>query len=146
MNIISFYWRRICVPLDGFLWHKNIAHPIIRPLLRNLILASGLGILSGAALYAVYPGVFWFSCGVICSLWIFWSWTRLFSRFSLENYGAALLRIVFTSFALRLVLLAILLYIAMAIFNASAIAIIAGMTSGSILGLATYAWHLRNRY
>ena len=146
MNIFSAYWNKICEPLDGFLWHKDISHPIIRPLLRNMILAGGGAILAGAALYSVYPNIFWFAAGLICMTWIFWSWARFFLRISLHNYGAALLRVVFSGFLLRLGLLAVLLYAAMAIFRASAIAIIAGMVSGAVLGLASYAWHLRKSY
>lgn len=146
MNIIKAWWEKICVPLDGFLWHRNISHHIIRPLLRNLILASGAAILAGGALYAAFPSVFWFACGLICMTWIFWSWAKVFHRISLENFGVALLRLVFIGFMLRLVLLAILLYISLAIFNGQPIAIIAGMTTGGFLGLATYAWHLRHSY
>ena len=144
MNIISAWWRKICVPLDAFLWHKDISHPIIRPVLRNLIFASAASILVGAALYAIYPQIFWFACGLLCINWIFWSWARLFLRISLENYGSALLRMVFISFMLRLALVAILLYFAMAVFKASAIAIIAGMITGGLLSLVAYAWNMRD--
>lgn len=146
MSILGAYWHKICEPLDGFLWHKDISHPIIRPLLRNMILACGGAILGGAALYAVFPQFFWFASGLICMTWIFWSWARLFLRISLDNYGATLLRAVFSGFLLRLGLLAVLLYVAMAFFNASDFAIIAGMICGAILGLASYAWHLRRSY
>lgn len=143
MNIIASWWRKICVPLDGFLWHKNISHSIIRPVLRNLILVSGLCLLLGAAFYTIYPEAFWYACGLLCMSWIFWSWARLFLRISLQNYGAALLRMVFISFMLRLALLAILLYFAMTVFNASAIAIVAGMVTGGVISLAAFAWNLR---
>lgn len=108
-----------------------------------MILATGFSILVGAAFYAVFPDVFWFACGILCMGLIFFSWTRIFTRISLDHYGYALLRMVLFSFFTRLVLLAILLYIAMAWFNASAIAIVAGMICGSVLGLLTYTWHSR---
>lgn len=142
MNLIKAYWRKICEPLDGFLWHRDISHPIIRPLLRNQILAAASGLLAGAALYAVFPWFFWFACGMACMGWIFWSWARFFMRVPLNEYGSALLRAVFMHFGLRLLLFAVLLYVALAIFAAPAGAIVAGMIAAGALGLASYAWQL----
>lgn len=141
MNLVKEWWRKICEPLDGFLWHRDISHPIIRPLLRNEILAAGLAILLGAALYAVFPWFFWFACGLVCMTWIFWSWTRFFTRVPLDNFGLVLFKAVFAHFGLRLIVFSLLLYVALAIFNAPADAIIAGMLAAGALGLGTYAWH-----
>lgn len=139
-------WGKICRSLDGFLWHRNIRHRLIRPMLRNMILASGLCVLAGGALWAVWPPVFWFASGFVCMTWIFWSWGRVFHRVPMDNFGAALLRLVLAGFFLRLVLLAVLLYIALAIFNASAAAIAAGMAAGGFLGLALYARSAREPF
>lgn len=139
-------WGRICRSLDGYLWHRNIRHRLIRPMLRDMILASGLCVLAGGALWAVWPPVFWFASGLVCMTWVFWSWARVFHRVSMDNFGAALLRLVLAGFFLRLVLLAVLLYIAMAIFNASAVAIAAGMAAGGFLGLALYARNAREPF
>lgn len=144
MSLISAWRRKICVPLDGFLWRKNITHHLIRPLLRNLILAAGAAVLAGGALYAVYPSLFWAAMGLCCMAWIFWSWARLFLRAPLPSRGGVLLPAVLAGFGLRLVLIAALLYIALAVFNASPIAVIAGMTAGVFLALASCAWHMRN--
>lgn len=141
MNLLTAYWRKICEPLDGFLWHKDISHPILRPLLRMQILAAGAALLAGAVLYAVFPWFFWFGCGLCCMVWIFWSWTRFFLRVSLNNYSMALLRAVFTHFGLRLLLFALLLYVALAIFMAPASAIVAGMIAGSVIALVCFAWY-----
>ena len=141
MNLLKAWWRKVCEPLDGFLWHKDISHPILRPLLRNQILAAGAAILAGASLYAVFPWFFWFGCGMACMGWIFWSWTRFFLRVPLENYGAVLLRAVFVHFGLRLLLFAVLLYLALALLQAPASAIVIGMICGAFLGLASFAWH-----
>ena len=143
MNPVKAWWTKICEPLDGFLWHRDISHPIIRPLLRNEIMAGGFALLAGAALYAVFPWLFWFACGFVCMVWIFWSWTRFFMRSPLDQYGLTLLRAVFAHFGLRLAIFAALLYVAMALFQAPADAIIAGMLLSGLLALATYAWHLR---
>lgn len=144
MSLAGDFWNKICVPLDGFLWHRNISHPIIRPLVRNEILASGLFILAGAAFYAVFPWLFWFGCGLACITWIFWGWARFFLRLDLSNYGAALMRAVFITFGLRLIVLAILLYIALALLDAPIMAITAGFIAGSVLALLSYALNMKN--
>lgn len=143
MNIFALWWRKICEPLDGFLWQKDISHPIIRPLLRNEILASGFCVLLGAALYVVLPSLFWFGSGLVCMAWIFWSWARFFLKFPLDSYNAAFLRATIFNFGLRLIILAILLYFALAICHASPGGIIVGLITGAILGLASYAFALR---
>lgn len=145
MNPLRLFWRKICEPLDGFLWHKDISHPIIRPLLRNEIIACASCLLAGAACYAVWPEIFWFGAGILCMAWIFWSWARFFLRLPLGNYSAAFLRAVLLRFGLRLLLLALLLYFALAVCSAPAGAILAGLAAGGVLALASYAFAL-NRF
>lgn len=139
MNIFASFWHKICEPLDGFLWHRDISHPIIRPLIRNEILASGLCILAGAACYAIFPHLFWFGTGLLCITWVFWNWTRFFTRVNIGEYSSAFLRSILWRFTGRLFFLAILLYFALAWFGASAAAILAGMIIGACLALASYA-------
>ena len=143
MSIWRTYWHAICRPLDGFLWHKDISHPIIRSALRNQILASGAFILGGAALYAAFPWLFWFGAGILCMTWIFWSWARFFIRFPIKEYNGAFLHAVLLRFGLRLVLLAFLLYLALAWCAAPASAILAGLIAGACVALASYALNLK---
>lgn len=144
MSLAGDFWNKICAPLDGFLWHKDISHPIIRPLIRNEIMAAGFLILAGAACHAVFPWLFWFGCGMAGMAWIFWGWARFFSRLDIANYGAALMRAVFITFWLRLIVLAILLYIALAWLDAPVMAITAGFIAGSALALISYALNMKN--
>lgn len=139
MSLLGEYWRKICEPLDGFLWHKDISHPIIRPLLRNEILACGFCVLLGAAAYAIFPWLFWFGCGILCMTWIFWSWARFFLRINPADFSLNFTRAVIIKFGSRLVLLAILLYVALALCAAPASAILAGLTAGVALALISYA-------
>lgn len=143
MSIAGLWWRRICEPLDGFLWRKGIDHPIIRPTLRNEIMASGLCVLGGGALYAILPWLFWFGCGLFCMCWIFWSWAGFFARIQGMDLGTAILRAVIINFLGRLLLLACLLYVALAIFKAPAPALLAGLVGGGLLALASYAINSR---
>lgn len=138
MSIIAGYWRKICQPLDGFLWYRDISHPIIRPLLRNQILASAACMLMGALCYAVLPWLFWAGTGLLCITWIFWSWARFFLRVNIGEYSAAFLRAILLRFGARLLLLAVLLYIALAWAKAPAPAILAGMICGAFLAIASY--------
>lgn len=143
MNIMSIFWRKICEPLDGYLWHRNITHHIIRPLLRNQILASGACILGGAACYAAFPWLFWFGAGLLCMTWIFWSWAKFFLKVDLGQYSAAFLRAIIIRFFLRLLILAFLLYLALAVCHAPASAILAGLVAGAVLGLISYAANMK---
>lgn len=136
MSMLATWWQKICVPLDGFLWHQDISHPVIRPLLRNQILACGATLLTGAAIYVVFPWLFWFACGLTCISWIFWSWARVFASMGrTPSLGLILLK-----FLTRLAVLAFLLLVALAWCHAPASAILAGLVAGSLLGLATFAW------
>lgn len=143
MSLWQSFWVKICQPLDGFLWHKDISHPIIRPLLRNEILAAAACLLAGGVIYIVFPGLFWFGCGLGCMVWIFWSWARFFLRLNPENYGSVFIRAFFFNFLFRFIILAILLYFALGIFNASVAAILSGFICGAILALISYARYLR---
>lgn len=138
MGALATFWQKICVPLDGLLWHGNINHSLIRPMLRNEILAFGACVIAGGILYAVLPWLFWFGMGIGCILWIFWSWAKFFLRFSADT---ARIASVLWRFALRLLILAILLYYALAELEAPPFAIMAGLVAGSLLGLGSYAWY-----
>lgn len=142
MSILRAFWQKICEPLDGYLWHRNISHHLIRPLLRNVILASGFFIIVGGALFVIEPWFFWFGCGMLAMTWIFWSWARFFLSMPAEQYKTAFFRALFLRFGLRLPVFALLLYVALAVCAAPVSAILAGLIGGSFLGLASYAWNM----
>lgn len=139
MSLLGAWWRRVCQPLDGFLWHRDISHPIIRPVIRNQIMGAGFFLLLGAALYAILPWLFWFGAGMACVTWIFWSQARFFSRLPSFQYNAVFMRGVILRFGLRLGIIAIALFFAMTVFHAVVGAIIGGLIAGSVLALASYA-------
>lgn len=132
-------WHKLRISLDVFLWRRGIGHPVIRPLLRNLLFASALCLVPGAALYGLWPWLFWFGAGILCLGWLFWGWARFFSRFSPGEYGSAFLRVIIFRFLGRLMLIAVLLYIALVLCAAPPGAILAGMICGTGLALATFA-------
>lgn len=144
MNAWRSFWSEICRPLDGFLWRKNIDHPVIRPVLRNEILACGSVIIAGAACYAAFPHIFWFGAGLFCMTWLFWSWARFFLKTPLGKYSPAFMRSIILRFGLRLIILAVLLYFALAQLKAPVGAILAGLVCGSVLALVSYMLNLRS--
>ena len=142
MKPFSIFWRKVCEPLDGFLWQRNISHRLIRPMLRNQILVTGASILAGGVCYFAFSQIFWAGVGLGIITWIFWSWARFFSQINLAEYNAALLRIVLFRFGGRLALLAFLLYVALAVFKAAAGAIIVGMVGGAVIAIGSCAHYL----
>lgn len=142
MGIITGFWHKICEPLDGYLWHRDITHHLIRPILRNQILASGAFLLAGAMLYAAFPWLFWFGSGLLAMTWIFWSWAKFFLKADLDAYSAAFLRAILLRFTLRLIIFAILLYGALAWAQAPGGAIVAGITAGAFLALASFGYNV----
>lgn len=144
MNIWSNFWKKICEPLDGFLWHRDITHPVIRPVLRNEILASGSCILIGGLIYIVFPWLFWFGCGIFCIAWIFWNWARLFLRMDPNNMGSLFFRAIILNFGGRFIILAVVLFLVMTIFKAIIGALIAGLVCGAFLALYSYARYAKN--
>lgn len=129
MNFIVAWWEKICQPLDGFLWRRNISDPIVRPLLRNQIYIACASLLAGSALYFAFPWLFWFGCGAASLAWIFWSWARFFS--ATPKLGDGILKSVLLRFYLRFAAFAAALYLALAVCDAPAGAIIAGMAGGA---------------
>ncbi len=138
MNPIKAFWQKICAPLDGFLWHKDISHPVIRPVLRNQILGSGFCLLAGVAVYVVFPWLFWFGAGCACMTWIFWNWARFFLSQPVQDFGSMFLRSI-SRFGLRYLLLAVALYFSLTLFHALVSALLAGLAAGAALALITCA-------
>lgn len=142
MSLLGTFWHKICEPLDGYLWHRDITHHIVRPALRNQILASGAALLFGAFLYGAFPWLFWFGAGLLAITWIFWSWARFFLKTDISGYSSAFLRAVLLRFGLRFLFFAFLLYISLAWAQAPASAILAGMAAGAFLAIASYGYNV----
>lgn len=142
MSVLKTFWHKICEPLDGYLWHRNIPNYLIRPLLRNQILASGALILAGGACFFAFPSLFWAGIGLLAITWVFWSWTKFFLRANIRDYSSAFLRTVLLRFFGRLALFAFLLYVALAICKAPAGALLVGMVCGAAIAIISSAYCL----
>ena len=79
--------------IDNWLWRRGISHPVIMPLVRNLILFTGICLVMGGVGYAHMPGLFWFGVGAAMITWTFWGLARFFLRQPLGEYSTAFLRV-----------------------------------------------------
>lgn len=126
--------------LDGWLWRRGICHLQILPLLRNLLLASALLLLTGGALVLAGLGeaVFWAGIGCALMTWIFWELARFFLRRSLGENGMAVLPLLLMRWGLRLIVGAGVVYLVLVVGRASPMAFVAGLVLAEVIALASY--------
>lgn len=129
--------------IDNWLWRRGISHPVILPLVRNLILFTGICLGMGGVGYAHMPGLFWFGVGAAMITWTFWGLARFFLRQSLGEYSTAFLRVVLLRWGGRLAVLAVVTYVALAVCGAPLTALLGGLAAATALALITYAWASR---
>ena len=129
--------------IDNWLWRRGISHPVILPLVRNLILFTGICLGMGGVGYAHMPGLFWFGVGAAMITWTFWGLARLFLRQPLGEYSTAFLRVVLLRWGGRLAVLAVVTYVALAVCGAPLTALLGGLAAATALALITYAWASR---
>ena len=129
--------------IDNWLWRRGISHPVILPLVRNLILFTGICLGMGGVGYAHMPGLFWFGVGAAMITWTFWGLARFFLRLPLGEYSPSLLRVVLLRWGGRLAVLAVVTYVALAVCGAPLTALLGGLAAATALALITYAWASR---
>ena len=129
--------------IDNWLWRRGISHPVILPLVRNLILFTGICLGMGGVGYAHMPGLFWFGVGAAMITWTFRGLARFFLRQPLGEYSTAFLRVVLLRWGGRLAVLAVVTYVALAVCGAPLTALLGGLAAATALALITYAWASR---
>lgn len=125
--------------LDAWLWRRGIDHPVIRPLVRNEMLLTGIFLLGGGVAFTLTPWFFWFGVGVGIMTLTFWSLARFFLRSDLGEYSVAFLRVVLFHWGGRLLFLAALLYVSLIVCMAPVSAILGGLTVAAAAALLTFA-------
>lgn len=126
--------------LDRWLWARGLGPEPVRAVLRNEILACLAAAIIGLALLPLGLWAISFALGLGLMAWIFGGWARFFSGSGLSGaFSGAFMRAVLLRWGARLAIFCVLLYLALALLKASAIAIIAGMACGLGLGLLSYA-------
>ena len=129
--------------IDNWLWRRGISHPVILPLVRNLILFTGICLGMSGVGYAHMPGLLWFGVGAAMITWTFWGLARFFLRQPLVEYSTAFLRVVLLRWGGRLAVLAVVTYVALAVCGAPLTALLGGLAAATALALITYAWASR---
>ena len=129
--------------IDNWLWRRGISHPVILPLVRNLILFTGICLGMGGVGYAHMPGLFWFGVGAAMITCTFWGLARFFLRPPLGESSTAFLRVVLLRWGGRLAVLAVVTYVALAVCGAPLTALLGGLAAATALALITYAWASR---
>lgn len=130
----------VLTALDEWLWRRGIRHMQIRPLLRNLMLASVLLLTLGGLAVLCRLGVFLLWLGVGCALmtWIFWELARFFLRRPLSENGMAVLPLLLLRWGLRFGVAAGIVYLVLVVGRASPLPFVAGVVLAEIIALASY--------
>ncbi len=126
-------------PCDVWLRRRGIAHPVITPVVRNVLLFALLLLAAGAAAWNWNVWPLWAGVGTAMSAWIFWGLARFFLRRPLGEYSTAVLRMVLLRFGARMLVLAAIVYAALVECAAPPFALVGGLTAGFAVALATFA-------
>lgn len=126
-------------PCDAWLQRRGIAHPVITPVVRNVLLSALLLLAVGAAAWNWRSWPLWTGVGAAMSAWIFWGLARFFLRRPLGEYSTAFLRVVLLRFGARMLVLAVAVYVTLVECAAPPFALVGGLTAGFAVALATFA-------
>ena len=139
----SFVHRLGTLPyaLDRWLWQKKLGHPLVMPIVRNEILCALAGLGLGLLLAPITLWLFWFGFGFAILALTFFTLAHFFLHIRLDAYSSALFMRVLFRWCGRLLVTALLLYIALVLCAAPVSAILAGLVAASVVALVTYAIH-----
>lgn len=126
-------------PCDVWLRRCGIAHAVITPVVRNVLLLALVMLLLGAAAWHWHTWPLWIGAGAAMSAWIFWGLARFFLRRPLGEYSTAFLRVVLLRFGARMLVLAVAVYVALVECAAPPFALVGGLTAGFAVALVTFA-------
>ncbi|MBO4300657.1 MAG: hypothetical protein J5861_03545 [Desulfovibrio sp.] len=130
--------------LDAWLWRQGIDHPVIRLVLRNEMLFSTLFLVTGVALFAFTSWIFWFGAGAFLLVWTLWALARFFLHRELGDFSSAFLRVVIVRWLARFLIMGVLLYVAIVIFHAPAMALAGGLAAAGLCAVGSYAQAARH--
>lgn len=125
--------------LDAGLRRLGLDHPAITPALRNACCVTLLLLTAGSVAWPYAGWPFWLGAGAAMSVWLLGGWARFFLKNPLGDFSMALLRVVLLRFGAHLVVPAAMVYFAIVECAASPVALLAGLTLGLFVALATFA-------
>lgn len=126
-------------PCDAWLRRRGIAHPVMTPVVRNVLLTAAFLLAAGAVAWGWRAWPLWAGVGAAIPAWIFWGLARFFLRRPLGEYSTAFLRVVLLRFVARMLVLAVAVYVILVECAASPFALVGGLTVGFAVALATFA-------
>lgn len=126
--------------IDKWLWKRGLGHPLVMPIVRNEILSSLLFLVLGFCTLLYSSWLFWFGFGFAIMALTFFTLAHFFLHIRLDVYSSVLFMRVLLRWSARMLLTALLLYIALVLLAAPVSAILAGLVCASILALVTYAY------
>ncbi len=133
------FLTRLVHPLDAWLWRRGFQNPLVRQMLKSQIIFVLLAAVLGCVALPWTAHGLTFALGVIIFAHIFWGISGQVLGFSLTTYSRGLLFLLLIRSALRLVITAVVLYVAFVVFNASAIVLVCGVIASMALALGTFA-------
>ncbi len=133
--------QNLILKLDGLLWRRGFHRPEVRAVMRNEILFSAPLLVLGLCLLPLDARLLWFAVGALLMAWNFYGLARFIQGISLSAWSQALLLGMLVRSNLRLVLSALFLYGAFVWFDASAWAVLAGITGAlGLLAVTSLMW------
>lgn len=125
--------------LDAWLRRMGVAHPVITPAARNACCLALLLLAAGCVAWPQARWPFWLGVGAVMAVWLLGGWARFFLRRPLGAFSTALIRVVLLRFGLHLIVPAAALWFVIVECAASPVALLAGLTLGLFVALATFA-------
>ncbi len=125
--------------VDAWLWRRGFQNPLVRRMLKSQIIFVLLAVVAGTIALPWTEHGLTFALGIALFAHIFWGISGQVLGFSLTKYSRGLLFLLLIRSALRLVITAVVLYVAFVVFNASAIVVVCGVTASMALALGTFA-------
>lgn len=125
--------------LDAWLWRSGMHNPLVRAMVRAQAVFAGAALLAGASAAAFSLWPLWFAVGAVIFANVCWGLARHFSRVALTPYSPRLVMGVFLRSGARLLCVGGVLYAALVVCRAPAVALVCGITAGTAVVLGSYA-------
>ncbi len=132
-------FAKLAHSLETWLWRRGFHLPAIRLIMRNILLFLAALLLLGLMSLPFSGKPLTFAVGALIFANVFWGIARHILGIRLAAYGMALLVSMLLQTTLRLVITAVILYVVLVVYNASAIALVGGIIISLAVALGTYA-------
>ncbi len=125
--------------IEAWLWRRGFSIQPIRLIMHNLLVLTVLSAFLGICALPVTQGPITFAVGSLVFANVFWGIARHILGLTLTAYSMGLLLFMLLGTAFRLLVTAIVLYVVLVVYNASAIALVGGLIVSLAVALGTFA-------